>query len=343
MKGNTPFVLILCGGRSLRLWPLSQYKSKNFIDIFGFSPLELTIKRFLKITPKKNIYLVANEDERDSLRKIKSINQENIFFEPESKNTAAAILFALTYLKEYPQKPLIISPVDHFIKQERNFYSSLRTALRVASSGWICTIGIVPIRPSVNFGYIEIEVALTKDVFTVKRFIEKPPLSVAKRLIAGGNVFYNSGMFIARILTLFEEYRIHYKHTETFINVSNKRELISLYKRIEDIPFDKAIMEETDKVRLIKANFFWKDFGSWNAIYEVLPKDKNGNVKRGNVFVYKGENNLIYLDKPGKKILLMGLKDIVFIDTEKYSLLTHRASLDNLKAAIKELKISQSI
>jgi mannose-1-phosphate guanylyltransferase/mannose-6-phosphate isomerase len=338
MKSNTPFVLILCGGRSQRLWPLSQYKSKNFIDIFGFSPLELTIKRFLKITPKENIYLVANEDECNSLRKVKSINYENIFFEPESKNTAAAILFALTRLKEYPQKTLIISPVDHFIKQERNFYSSLRTALRVALTGWICTLGITPLKPSVNFGYIETEVALTKDVFTVKRFIEKPSVAVAKKLIARGNVFYNSGMFIARILTLLEEYRIYYKHTEAFINASSKRELISLYKRIEDIPFDKAIMEKTDKIRLIKAKFFWKDFGTWNTIYEVLPKDKNGNIKKGNIFIQKGENNLIYLDDKNKKILLMGLKNIVLVDTEKYTLLANRASLDNLKSAIKELK-----
>ncbi len=123
----------------MRLWPLSEYKSKNFLDIFGFLPLEATIQRFLKITPRENIFLVANEKEKASFENLKIVKKGNIFFEPESKNTASAILFSLQNLKRHfsLEKTIIISPVDHLIKQEEKFYSSLNKALEVARDGYI--------------------------------------------------------------------------------------------------------------------------------------------------------------------------------------------------------------
>jgi mannose-1-phosphate guanylyltransferase len=169
---NKPLVLIMCGGRSLRLWPLSEYKSKNFMDIFGFSPLEITIRRYLKITTKDNIFLVANKSERKALTKLKLIKKSNIFFEPESKNTAAAVLLSLQHLKRFPDKSIIISPVDHLIKGEKEFYKALRKAQEVSKQGCICTLGIKPLEPTPNFGYIQTQSQKPKGVFAVKRFIE---------------------------------------------------------------------------------------------------------------------------------------------------------------------------
>jgi mannose-1-phosphate guanylyltransferase/mannose-6-phosphate isomerase len=340
-----PIILIMCGGRSLRLFPLSEYRSKNFLDIFGFSPLELTIKRFLKITSRDNIFLVANTAEKKELSKIKLIKKSNIFFEPQSKNTAAAVILSLCYLKKRfsLERNLIISPVDHLIKQEKQFYSALQRALRAAEGGSICTVGIKPRKPSVNFGYIQADKEVNRGIFSVKRFIEKPSLKRAEKLIAAGDAFYNSGMFITSLSTLDEEYRNYYPYYNNFCNVFERRTISQtkvnlLYNKIKDIPFDKAIMEKTKKVRLVKGEFFWKDFGNWEAVYEVLPKDKAGNVKKGNAFIHEGENNFIYLDNLKKKALVIGLENIVFIDTPKYVLVTNRAYLDSLKPAVKELK-----
>jgi len=345
MKKNKPIVLILCGGKSLRLWPLSEYKSKNFLDIFGFSPLELTIKRFLKITSIENIFFVANSKEKDSLRKIKVIKKENIFFEPESKNTSVAILLSVLRLrqKHTSDRTIIISPVDHLIKGEKEFYDAIDTALRIAKEGWICTLGITPQQPTPNFGYIQVEEKIGKDVFSIKQFIEKPTRPQAAELIRNGNSFYNSGMFIATLITLDKEYKKYCNYYDDFAKILKKpvipeKSLARLYKGIDDIPFDKAIMELTSKVRLVKANFFWRDFGSWHAIYEVLAKDKSGNVKKGDVFTHNAEKNLIYLDDIKKKVLVLGLKDVFFIDTGKYALLTNRYYLDNLKLALKDFK-----
>ncbi|MFA6280922.1 MAG: sugar phosphate nucleotidyltransferase [Candidatus Omnitrophota bacterium] len=341
---NKPIVLIMCGGRSLRLWPLSEYKSKNFIDIFGFSPLEFTVKRFLKITPQENIFLVANTSEKSALTKLKLVKKENIFFEPDSKNTSAAILFSLFSLKKrFPQdKVLIISPVDHLIKEENNFYNAINTAVNVAKDGWIATLGIEPTHPTPNFGYIQAGEKVGENIFSIKKFVEKPTLLEAGELIRKDNAFYNSGMFIVSFSTLDQEYKKYSRSYDIFANVfkrgGNFKDIRAAYKKIEDIPFDKAIMEHTKKARLVKAKFFWKDFGSWHAIYEVLPKDKNGNVKKGNIFTHNANKNLIYLNDPKKKVLVMGLEDVFFIDTGKFTLLAHRNCLDNLKAALKEFK-----
>lgn len=346
MKDNQPLVLILCGGQSLRLWPLCEYKSKNFLDIFGFSPLEFTVKRLLKVTSAENIFLVTSCKEKNTISKLKLVRKENIFCEPQSKNTAAAILLSIFYLKEKfaQDKVLIVSPVDHLIKEEKQFYSALQNAVKVSEGGWICTLGIKPAQPTPNFGYIQVEKEINKGVFAIKRFVEKPTRPQAQEFIQRGDSFYNSGMFISPLSLLDREYKRYYTYYVDFVRTFRKvsqptdKNIGLLYKKLEDIPFDRAIMEKTTRVRLIKGNFFWRDFGSWHAIYETLAKDSCGNVKKGNVFMHNAENNLVYVDDRKKKVLVTGLKDIFFIDTGKFVLLTHRHHVDNLKLALKDFK-----
>ena len=338
MKENEPIVLILCGGRSLRLWPLSEYKSKNFIDIFGFSPLEVTFKRFLKITSRKNIYLVASHSEKKYLSKLQFLDKENIIYEPSSKNTAAAILLSLCSIKRPAESVLIVSPVDHYIKQESKFFLALKKTIAAASAGYICTLGVKPLEPSPHFGYIQVGSKKDKAIYSVVRFIEKPSVNQAKKLISKGSVFYNSGMFISTIDTLKEEFKRYYPFYEGFLKAVSKLKVKALYSKLKDIPFDKAIMEKSRKICLVKADFFWKDFGSWHTVYELLSKDKAGNATKGQVAALKSGNNCFYLDNPNKKMLAIGLEDVFFVDTESYCLLINRENIDGLKSFLKEFK-----
>ncbi|UCG35554.1 MAG: hypothetical protein JSW17_01790 [Candidatus Omnitrophota bacterium] len=340
MAKDKPLVLIMCGGQSLRLWPLSEYKSKNFLDIFGFSPLEVTIKRFLKVTSKDNIYLIANSSEKKILQKLKLIKKNNIFYEPKSKNTAAAILLSLFYLKKKlkQDKTIIVSPIDHLIQNQDRFYAALKTALSVAERDSICTLGIKPTKPTPHFGYIMAGKRVAKGAFSVKRFVEKPRPAVAKKLISTGKASYNSGMFISTLETLDVEFKKHYPFYNNFNSSFRKGSLRALYNKIKDTPFDKAIMEKTRKSTVVKGNFFWCDFGNWNAIYEVLKKDKDGNVKQGKVCVYKGKDNFIHLNDRKKKVLALGVDNIVLVDTPEFALLANRVLLDELKPALKAFK-----
>lgn len=338
MKRDKPLVLILCGGESLRLWPLSEKISKNFFDIFGFSPLELTIKRFLKVTTANNIFLVANRKEKTALSKLKSIPKKNILFEPASRNTAAAILLSLLNLNKYSKRNLIISPVDTLIKRNAEFYRTLNKSLAVADDGFICTLGIKPCSPTPNLGYIQVKKPAKGGIFSVKRFIEKPGVAYAKKLISSGNCFYNSGMFVASVSTLIDQYKRYYPDYTYFARNFSRKKISSLYRKIPNFPFDKVIMEKTKKTKLVKGSFFWTDFGSWQAIYEILAKDKKGNVVKGSSFIHQGKNNLIFLGNSKKKALVLGLKNIFFIDTENFTLLTTRTHLDNLKQALGRFK-----
>ncbi|MCF7907905.1 MAG: hypothetical protein K9L86_03385 [Candidatus Omnitrophica bacterium] len=336
-SNNKPLVLILCGGRSLRLWPLSQYKSKNFLDVFGFSPLELTVKRFLKITPKENIFLVANISEKKELEKLKIVRKANIIFEPQSKNTAAAVLLSILHLKNQARKSIIIAPVDHLIEKEKEFYKALNLALAAAQAGSVCTLGIKPNEPTPNFGYIQVK-SKQKGSYPIRRFIEKPSPSRAKKLIAKGGCFYNSGIFVASLATLIDEYKKYYPDYNHFIRLFAKKKIKSLYRGLENKPFDKAIMEKTKKGALVKGNFSWKDFGSWLSIYEVFSKDGKGNVSRGKSFMKDSRNNLVFLNDLGKKILVIGMEDTFLIDTKDFILLANRAHINSLKKALKQFK-----
>jgi mannose-1-phosphate guanylyltransferase len=338
VQNNKPLVLILCGGQSLRLWPLSEYKSKNFVDVFGFSPLEETIKRFLPLTSRDKIFLVTNVKEKRQLSKIKLISSKNIFYEPQSKNTAAAILLSLLKLKKYADTPVIITPVDNLVKRENLFYKSIDYALGAACDDMICTLGIKPSEPTPHFGYIQACGKGDQRVMAVKRYIEKPSQAVAAKLIKKGNCFYNSGMFIAKIRTILEEFEKYYADYKKFASYVEKNKIRPLYEKIENIPFDKAIMEKTKRVRVVRGDFFWKDFGSWHTIYELLPKDKDGHVKKGRVFTHKSKNNLIYLDNPAKKILVLGLEDVFCVDTKDFTLLSARSQINDLKDLLKKAR-----
>ncbi len=336
---NKPLVLILCGGRSLRLWPLCEYRSKNFIDVFEFSPLETTIRRFLKVTSRDNIYLVVQEREKKKFCSLNQIKPENIFVEPQSKNTAAAVLLGLYRWRNQLQRPIIISPVDHLIRKENLFYQALGKALQAAERGYICTLGIRAKEPNPHFGYIIAGKSLSSGkVFNVRRFVEKPQRAKALQLIRSGKCFYNSGMFIAKVGTLLEEYKRYYRPFKGFMRSASAGTLAGFYRNIKEIPFDTAIMEKTKKASVVAGNFFWRDFGSWHAIYELLSKDSAGNVRRGKVFIRKANRNLVFIDNPQKKVLITGLDDVFLVDTRDHLLLTSRACVDELKTVLAEFR-----
>ncbi|MBD3246899.1 MAG: hypothetical protein GF333_07840 [Candidatus Omnitrophica bacterium] len=336
---DKPYVLIMCGGQSVRLWPLSEYKSKNFLDLFGFSPLEHTIRRFLKVTTKDRIFLVANQSERASLRRIRSLPSKNIFYEPASRNTAAAVLFALRKMPRKVKGTLVISPVDHYIRPEGKFRSALTKALRAAHTGTICTLGVRPDSPSVHMGYIQAGMQRGRNLYEVHRFVEKPSVAQAKRLLRGKKTFFNCGLFIAPVRVLWEEFERWYPFTSLFCNARAHADFRRVYRKIPAEPFDKVIMEKTRRRAVVHGQFSWKDFGSWHTVYELLKKDSQGNALNGNVCAVRAKNNCVYLTGEKKKLLLMGLEDVFVIDTPEHTFIAHRQELDNLKATLRRLNL----
>lgn len=336
---DKPIVLIMCGGRSKRLWPLSKYKSKNFLDIFGFSPLQETIKRFERITPCSRIFCVTGIKDKGDVFKIKKIKKNNIFIEPVSKNTAPAILLSLLKLKAKKNSSLIISPVDHLIKNEKSFYKALYQAISETKEEGICTLAIKPKVFNPDFGYIQAG-KKEKKAYKIEKFIEKPNAAKAKKLLKKKNCFYNSGIFITSVDFLLGEYKKYYPHYQEFkASSKGKVGLNKLYKKIGSEPFDKVIMEKTKKAKLVKANFYWQDFGSWQTIYSLLKKDKNGNVKQGDIAVESGSKNFIFSNVKGKKTLVAGLSDCFIVDTPRYTLIANQESVKKIKEILNKFEL----
>lgn len=238
-------IIILAGGVGRRLAPIStDEKPKQFHDLLGSgkSLLQETAERALGFAEANNIYTIGNLVHRELLdEQLRSLDESlarNVILEPCSKNTAASIFLAANMVKS---GLMVILPSDHYIKG--GFENDIIKALRPASEGKIVTFGIVPTMPSVNYGYILND-----------NFIEKPSAKTAQNLIEQGAV-WNSGIFVAKAETILQEFRRF--HPEFFD---------SEFKNLPSLPFDKAVMEKTDKTQMLRASFEWDDLGSFESL-----------------------------------------------------------------------------
>lgn len=315
--------IILAGGSGSRLWPLSrELCPKQLLKLDGEnSLLQSTFKRLCRFIEPENIISITNikhaNDVKFQLSKV--CGDSVVLSEPIAKNTAPAIAASIEYFKQMKDENevVIIVPSDHLIKDLEKFENTVKTGLKAAEEGKIVTFGIQPTYPETGYGYIKTK-SEQDGIFDVDCFVEKPDLKTAQKYLFEGNYFWNSGIFMAKVSTLLEEFA-HYQK-EIFDNLSklNYKESITIkYGVFEDMPsisFDYAIMEKSNKIVLCKLQSDWSDLGSWQSLYDVTEKDSNGNVLEGNAIVEDVKNSFIYTDK--KIVAAIGLEDVILVNTE---------------------------
>ena len=352
---NPIYPLVLCGGMGARLWPMSRVEQpKQFQPVRGkgsLSYFQTTIQRHrgddfhapVVVTSKAQTVLVHRQ--LDDLQ-IKS----TVIAEPMGRNTGPAVLAAaLVIAQTDPEALLLVLPSDHIITGNLN--TTILAMREAALDGRIVLFGIPPTHPETGYGYITDggSFGFIPGLHRVDRFIEKPPLEVAKSLIAGGNAYWASGISMFRADIIIEEFLRFDPHTfytvsEAVTGATREENTIHLeskaFAKATSEPTERLVFERSPTTALAPAlNIEWDDVGAWSAVQKISAQSEDGNVKTGDVFAMDTKNSLIQSD--GRLVAVIGLRDMIVIDTPDALLVMNRENAQNVKQVVDHLK-SQS-
>jgi len=347
------YAVIMAGGVGARFWPRSkERKPKQLIRIVGENTMiQDTVKRLNGLVKPENIFVITNKIQKLRVKEqLENIPEQNIIDEPFGKNTAACIgLASVLIKKKNPNAVTIILPSDHLIQDEEAFKKCLKAAVEHAeSSKGLVTIGITPTRPETGYGYIQFdEKELENNIFKVLTFAEKPNLSTAKRFVESGDFLWNSGIFIWRIDSILNEIEKHLPDLHDGLNKlfptidtpEFDSELVHVYGQIKSISIDYGVMEKSDSVYVVKADFYWNDVGNWDAVYEVTEKNEENNALIGDVYAEKTFGSYIF--SPRTFTAVIGVEDLIVINTNEALLVCNRHNAQDVRNVVDFLKMNK--
>jgi mannose-1-phosphate guanylyltransferase len=312
---------------------------KQFVKLFNNKSLfQLTVERNAKVCTDQ--FIVSNAEQYflaiDQLEEL-NISKNKYLLEPLGRNTAPAIALACMALDK--NEIVLVTPSDHLIKNEIEYQKVIQRAKELAEEDYVVTFGITPTFPETGFGYIESE-----NISDVKAFHEKPDFKIATSYVEAGNYYWNSGMFLFKAGVFLDELQkyspaIYEASLEAFNNAS-KDELIRIkHVDMANIPedsIDYAVMEKSLKVKVVPSDIAWSDVGSFDALYDELPKDENGNTQNPNHISIDSKNNLIYGEM--RKIATIDIEDCIIVDTGDALLISKKGSSQKVKNVVAKLK-----
>ncbi len=342
------YALILAGGSGTRFWPLSRNaKPKQLLDLFDTGTLlQQAVHRLEGLVPTENILILTNALQVDAVRENASmLPPENIFAEPAKRDTAPAVALGIGLVAaRNPNAVMMVLPADQLIQDTDSFQSVMSDALATAEqSGGLVTIGIQPTWACPSYGYIERGDSAKIDgldcqheAFEVKRFREKPNPELAEQFLREGGFSWNAGMFVWSLPTVTQQLAQHAPELETFIG--ELRESTDILKTVEEkfphLParsIDYALMEHADCVLNIEATFDWDDVGSWISVAKYLKPYGKENRANADIAEIDSQNNIVFNARKNSKVALLGVDDLIVVQTEDALLVANRHQADAIK------------
>lgn len=340
----------MAGGKGTRFWPESiEKKPKQYLSLISEkSLLEETLTRFDKFIVKEKRFIVTVK-EQEKLAKASSqgkINKNGLIFEPSGRNTGPCILMSLAALLHkgvtYDDVVAIV-PSDHVILNKKGFHSTMKKAADFAHKNQqIVTIGITPNFPHTGFGYIQKGKLINEEAFKVSRFKEKPHYELATEYVKSGQYLWNAGMFVAPVRVFLEEFAEHaplmYQHWDALMKaVKTPTTLKKVYDKLPSDSIDYAIMEKSNRIAVMPANFDWNDLGSWDALSTVID-ETHGNtvVKSDGEFFLNSTDNVVFA--PDHFVAMINMEKHVVVVNDKVVMVAPVKDAQEIKKIVEHLK-----
>ena len=327
-------LVIMAGGVGSRFWPMSTPdRPKQFIDVLGVGRtlLQLTYQRFRDICPLQNVWVVTNAKYADLCREqLPDMPPQNVLSEPCRRNTAPCIAYVSWRIKtQDPQANIVVTPSDHIVTDETEFRRVVTQCLNfTAETDAIVTLGMRPTRPETGYGYIQADLASAsprnKEIFRVDSFREKPDRATAERYIAQKQYFWNAGIFIWRVSTIVNAFRIYqpainkqFEDLAPYYGTPKEQALIDeRYPQCQSISVDYAIMEKAEEIFVCPADFGWSDLGTWGSLLTQSKQDLYGNAVIGeNISLFDTHNCIIHTTEE-KQVVVQGLDGYIVAEKD---------------------------
>jgi mannose-1-phosphate guanylyltransferase len=344
------YVIIMAGGAGTRFWPFSRSNyPKQFHDVLGTGRtlLQQTADRFAKVCPPENVFVVTSTEYRDTVQEqLPQLTPQQILLEPVRRNTAPCIAYACYKIGlNNPDANLVVAPADHIILKEEEFVKTIETALAAtAKEDILVTLGIKPSRPDTGYGYIQY-LPSRKTVKKVKTFTEKPYLELAQQFLESGDYVWNAGIFVWNVKAISKNFEAHLGDVaelfedgkNQFYTDGEEAFIKKVYSLCKNVSIDIGIMEKASEVYVVLSDFGWSDLGTWKSLYDISPKDENGNVLDGNTMTYETRDCIVKTPKD-RLVVTYGLEGFIVAEYDNVLLICKKDEEQRVRDFVADAK-----
>lgn len=348
------YAVVMAGGAGTRFWPASRRLRPKQLLALGPRKNEAliqgTVRRLSSLCPPDRIFIATGQHLLDATAAaLPQVPASNFLAEPAPRNTAPCIAWATaTIRRRDPEAVIAVLSADHLAEDETLFHQAIDHALRVAESGTITTIGLVPNRPETGYGYLELGAARSDGAHEVARFVEKPDRVRADIMVRSGRFLWNSGFFFFRAADMMEAVERHLpglaegiKRIDEGAREGREQQAVrEIFPSLQSISIDYGVMEKLSPLAVVPGDFGWTDVGSWQTVWELAAHDEAGNSAPDTAVLVDSRGNYVadLRTESGKTIALVGVEDLVVVETDDALLVMPRSRSQDVRQVVAALE-----